>query len=76
MGPEWVTALQFGTPALVFALVIAVARLIQSVNDLKAIVHDMGKNVMWEGTCTAKHDGLSMRMARVEKAMNGRMGTG
>ena len=70
---ELTTALRFGTPVILFVLVVAVVRLNQLVCDMKEIMVKMQSDVVLGVTCKATRVGLDTRLCRVETLLNGKL---
>ena len=63
-------AVKYGTPFLLFSLVIQVVYLLIIVRGLRSAITDIKDNIIWADTLKVIHDGFNDKIKAIEKRID------
>ncbi|MDP2984109.1 MAG: hypothetical protein Q8O92_12370 [Candidatus Latescibacter sp.] len=64
---EFIELVKLGTPFLVLGMLLFLERINTKVDSIGEHVREIRKGMIWQDTCTAKHEEINRRFIRLER---------
>ncbi len=62
--------LQYGTPGIIFMLLLSNVYLMVTINNIKTTLFDMKKNIVWKETCDQVHKSVDINFNDVKRRID------